>query len=741
MPNGGVELVKYLSRISKEDVPSVGLYAHGLATLMASGVPIPQSFVVTKEAFFYFLEFAGVKKILEDAVNGKAGNTRRIERAVLDSAFPPVLSRSLEDAYHRISGFTDSYVLVQPLLFTSTSSLPVEWEKQKTALGPDGLAEAIKRTWASALCSPTSDLKAIVENRESISIFTEKIPLEEVSGVMTTSDTITKHDKNLLIEAVYGMWDITQRENIVPDQYIYEKPTSKIVDKHISKQPMMILRQLFKEKAGLQNVNVSSIWQSMQKLNDKYIDHLAKIGELIEGYYKSPCEIKWVYEAGKLWIVAIDPLEKSYFTAVAKETTAKTTDGSSVSTVSRLKELKPPAKPKNWAKNIKTKLIAGRGTGNMAGFVEGVVRKSPAGIKPNEKTILVVPSSGYADEGVLQVVSGLVIDQGDASDPIVIRTNMVGVPAVIGAGIASRFLKDGDTAWIDSVRGTVYTNQVKTSCVKRVIETRGKSNRKAVQHDWSTEIRSDRTATKLYIGIKQLSYTNVLQAETFARFGDGVLVGINAEAGSNDTSQLASFAKTLYMEGKPVIVSIATPEELGSITQTVLSLRNGENIKSIWMALPQYKELDAFIDQKQTVLDLGIRRSSTFRLFATLKTPGILLGDSSSALFESGVDGVVIKMEPIQKALSGRSTNKVSTETAKAVSEFIARVSNKSTDIFVDLGELTLTKATAQLIISAGVYGIITSDEGYFPRLRNLAADIEHSVILKRPNRRLNKRR
>lgn len=730
MSNSRIELIKHLTRVTSRDIESVGTYAQGLSVLLNSGVPIPPSVIVTKEALEYFLEFSGVKQILVKETQNSACNLRRIERSLLEAKFPPVFSSELHESYRRISGFTDSYVCIQPLLYTKGSSMPLKQELKRYAFGIKNVLDLTKRVWADIFCSPTNEILQILENRVSISVLIGKAPLEEVSGMMHTSDITTSHTNNLWVEAVYGMWEIVEKEGLIPDQYIYSKEKNKVVDKHIGKQQNMIIRQLFKDSGILEKVPVSSLWQTIQKLNDKYLTHLAKIGVSIEKFYKAPCEITWVYEGGKLWITSIDPSEKTIY----ESRTLQTESADDIDSLG-LTDIEIPTKPKLWTKAIKSKTVVVRGIGNKAGYVEGIARKKFTSLKTgnNEKAILVCSDASRLDDAVLQGLSGLVLDSGDTTEPMLIRTNMLGIPSVIGTSISTRVLRDGAKIWVDSVKGVVYSDPPIKSSVKRTFQEYQSAQNRKVAFDWSSLNEMKKTATKVYLRLNKLSYTHLLQAEMFAEYLDGAVCQ-GVQTTSLDT--LASFTRSFYAHGKPSLVYSVKQGSLQSTAGKILALRNSEGIRSVSIILPRYTSKEDIVEQKRTLLDLGLRRSSSFNIFSSITTPGALFSEDS--ISDSIIDGIVIFAKPLQKLIAGRQSNKVLRETAVPIADFVRRASKNRFEIFLDIADLRVTSSVFQELLSSGLFGIITSSAETVPSLKRTIANAEYSAITSKKRRSSN---
>jgi|GEM_PF-5865608 len=713
-----MELIKYLTRIEKTDVVSVGQYAEGLSTLLDEGIPIPLSFVLTKEALPFFLDFSGVKSQIAKLMTSGAINFRRLEKAIIDSAMPPIMEKSIQEAYKRISGFIESYAIVRPYLYTANGSLPINQNKQRIILGASALSDVIRRVFAETLIESSDILKKVTEGYINLGILVQKLPLEEVSGKVTTSDIVTKKDEHLWIEAVYGMWEITEKEGIVPDQYIYSKTDSKTIDKHVSKQQSMIIRQLYKNRASLEKIPVSSIWQTMPKLNDKYIDNLAKIGMLIENFYQVPCEIDWIYESGKLWITDIDPLEKQELRN--EQNLATENIKLEIKGIERNRPI--PVKPKFWAKTIKTKDVVSRGIGNCEGYVEAIAIKEQdyfsKKVTTNEKVALIVADASDIEDNVLSSLSGIIIDRGKKNDSIIPRTQMLGIPLVFDTAIATRAIRDGEKIWIDAVKGIIYKIRLPKIKPKKTFQS---NNSIAFNLDKALELT--RTATKVLIEYKITNITDVLQSDNTSEYSDGMVF----TARSSFDGKITELINAFYQQGKPALANIESNTWLESMAKEIYTVRNKNSLKGIWMILPSYSNISEMREAKHLLLDIGLRRSSTFKLFGSIKRPSQLF--SKEDFFDIGLDGVFLDLPAIQHSLSGRIMNKVTSETLKPVSDFCKATGNKQIETYVNIGELKLTKTGVETLIKSGVYAFVTNDHSYFAKLKNIIGAVEHALI------------
>jgi pyruvate,water dikinase len=114
----------------------------------------------------------------------------------------------------------------------------------------------------------------------------------------------------MIIEACWGLGEALVQGIVTPDSYVIEKSKLKlktenlILDKNISKQKIMIVR----EDKGTKKVKVPKIKQLKQKLSAKKIFELAKICLKIERHYKEPQDIEWALKNNKFYILQSRPI-------------------------------------------------------------------------------------------------------------------------------------------------------------------------------------------------------------------------------------------------------------------------------------------------------------------------------------------------------------------------------------------------------------------------------------------------
>src|SRR3989338_5038477 len=106
----------FFKNLAIKDVPVVGGKNASLgemySKLTKKGIRVPNGFATTADAYFYFLEQAGIrddiKRILKGLnthdVHNLMAKGRAVRETILRAEFPKDLEKEIADAYHKLSG-------------------------------------------------------------------------------------------------------------------------------------------------------------------------------------------------------------------------------------------------------------------------------------------------------------------------------------------------------------------------------------------------------------------------------------------------------------------------------------------------------------------------------------------------------------------------------------------------------------------------------------------------------------
>ncbi|MBI2190123.1 MAG: phosphoenolpyruvate synthase, partial [Candidatus Levybacteria bacterium] len=119
-----------------------------------------------------------------------------------------------------------------------------------------------------------------------------------------TLDPVTNDKTKIVIEAIYGLGELIVQGKVTPDHYEVSKKDFAILTKQTAEQIILL------KKSGAQNKEkkVTKRLAKMQKISDKQIIELAKLGLKLEKHYYFPQDAEWAIEKNKIYIVQTRPV-------------------------------------------------------------------------------------------------------------------------------------------------------------------------------------------------------------------------------------------------------------------------------------------------------------------------------------------------------------------------------------------------------------------------------------------------
>ncbi len=306
--------IKTFKQISKSDIEIAGGKGASLGEMTNAGISVPPGFIVLAGAFDRFLEetdlgveiTAIMKKVNHKDVNSVDKASNEIRDLIGGAEFPKDIKKEILNEFTKLRA---KHVAVRSSATAEDSSVASWAGELETYLNvtDKNLLDSVKKCWSS-LFTPRAIFyrfeKKLNKQKVSVAVVVQKMIQSEISGITFTAHPVTKDREQMVIEAGYGLGEAIVGGMITPDTYIIDKKSFIILDKNISIQSIMIV----KDKKGTIEKTVPKARQDEQKLNDKQIIKLTKICAGIESHYKKPQDIEWAFEKNKFYITQSRPI-------------------------------------------------------------------------------------------------------------------------------------------------------------------------------------------------------------------------------------------------------------------------------------------------------------------------------------------------------------------------------------------------------------------------------------------------
>jgi len=454
--------ILWMNKIGMENVPQVGGKNAALGELIRSVVPqgvrVPKGFCVTADAYYYFLKQTGLDSFIAKTLDGlNTKNFKELSRcgklirdAIRTTPLPADLEKIIIESYSQMEKEYGKNVDVAVRSSATAEDLPGASfaGEHETYLNIRGAKDVARATvWAMSslftdrAISYRTD-KGFAQTKVALSVGVQKMVRSDLgaSGVMFTVDTESGFRDLVLINAVWGLGELIVQGHVTPDEYLVMKSKigkakNPIIGKTLGvKNKKMLYAQGKTGVIQTKIVNTSESEKNKFVLSEEEIAELARWGTLIEEHYSkrggkwTPMDMEWARDGktNELYIVQARP-----------ETVQAERD------FSKLIEYKVTGQGKT--------LVQGISVGSKVAVGTTHIILNPKEIKQFKKGEILVTTMTDPDwEPIMKMASAIVTDRGGRTSHAAIVSRELGLPAIVGAGNATRVLKTGSLVTVDT---------------------------------------------------------------------------------------------------------------------------------------------------------------------------------------------------------------------------------------------------------------------------------------------------
>ncbi|MBU2101541.1 phosphoenolpyruvate synthase [Patescibacteria group bacterium] len=475
------KLILALDKVGLKDVSLVGgknaSLGEMLQKLTPKGVAIPSGFVVTAEAYRYFLKETKLDVFIKKSLKGLDSHNvrelasvgKKIRGAIVSADFPKELELQIENAYKALEKKYGKDIDVAVRSSATAEDLPGASfaGEHETYLGIRGVKDVMSAT-KSAMASLFTNRaisyrvdKGFGSMDVALSVAVQIMVRSDsgASGVMFTLDTESGFKDVVLISASWGLGEMIVQGKVNPDEYLVARKNlgvapNPIISKVLGDKGSKMIYS--KDRGGIRPVKIMTTSIKERKsfvLNEKEILTLAKWGVEIEKHYSkkygkwTPMDMEWAKDGrtGKLFIVQARP-----------ETIHASRDFTKIHEYVRLEEGKP--------------ITSGVSVGNKIAVGKARVILDAKDIhKFKAGEVLVTDMTDPDWEPIMKIASAIITDKGGRTSHAAIVSRELGIPAVVGSGNATRKIKTGQNVTIDTVgsEGFVFNGLLKFKIKER----------------------------------------------------------------------------------------------------------------------------------------------------------------------------------------------------------------------------------------------------------------------------------
>ncbi len=449
--------VKWFSELTNKDVSIAGGKGASLAEMYNNKFPIPPGFIVTAQAYKYFIEECHLDDKIKEILSGfdiedtesltKA--SENIREIIRNAKMPEDLENEIIEAYDILDvnrqeiqkatsgalgilkvGHEPPFVAVRSSATTedlAEASFAGQQDSFLNIKGNKSLLLKIKDCFSSLFTARAiyyRKKKGFGETKAYLAVVVQRMVDSDKSGVIFSQNPVSKEDV-ILIEAVWGLGEGIVSGRINPDSYVVDSNLDefKILKTHVADKKIAITRN----SSGKNEIVKLTDERSKQQVLSTYeIKILSQYAKKLEEHYGKPQDIEFAIEGSNVMIVQSRPI-----TTKASEKSEEGIHG-----------------------NV---LLSGLGA--SPGVASGVVKivHSLAELSKIKKGDVLVTEMTNPDMVVaMQKSAGIITDEGGLTSHASIVSREMGIPAVVGTMEATKKLKDGNIVTVDGFHGKIY---------------------------------------------------------------------------------------------------------------------------------------------------------------------------------------------------------------------------------------------------------------------------------------------
>jgi pyruvate, water dikinase len=509
------DFIKWFSELNKDSGPVAGGKGANLAEIFNLKIAVPPGFVVTAQAYDYFLEKAGIKKKIHDLAGGINYEdtaqlnkiTEEIRKIVETSKMPKEMEEEIIESYEHLdapdlnkmqrgsaldilrNSAESIFVAVRSSATTedlADASFAGQQDTYLNIKGKEELIKHVKKCFASLFTSRATyyrNKKGFKHEEAHLAVVVQKMIDSEKSGVIFSKDPAYKND-NVIIEAVWGLGEGIVSGKINPDRYFVSN-SLEILDRKIADKKIALTRD---SNGGGKVEKLREEKSKHNVLENHEIKKLADIALKLEEHYQKPQDIEFATEGGEIFIVQTRPI-----------TTIE-------------KRIEEGSGQKLQGEVILEGLAASPGIGS--GKVK-IIDDLKDLHKIKEGDVLVTKMTNPDMVVTMQKSIAIVTDDGGMTAHAAIVSREMGIPAIVGTHEATTKLKEDEIVTVDGYTGKVYKGKV------------GESEKKKI------ELVTAKTKTEIKVIVDLPSFAERASKTGLKKVGLTRIEGIIAESGKH----------------------------------------------------------------------------------------------------------------------------------------------------------------------------------------------------------------
>ncbi|MBI3030096.1 MAG: pyruvate, phosphate dikinase [Candidatus Rokubacteria bacterium] len=418
--------------LSAAAAPRCGSKAAALARLRGASLPVPNGCVLTAEAYRSHLAAAGVEAVARQVFRAREDSAHRLALEVRLGLLQMPLSTAIADGLARarcdLSPDPPSLLAVRSSALHEggpSRSFAGQLETFLAVADHADLLTAVRACWAS-LWSPRA-VRYMLANGVNPAATAVAVLVQPLVPAMAAGGALSATDAGrIVLTAAWGLGPAVAQGEVVPDRYVLRRDGPVLEDVEAGRKSRMLTCS---PDGDLRWQPVTPALHSTPCLDEAQAPALARLVLRVEAVLDAPVEIEWALDAEGFHLLQARP---------APAQRRRAPGPASVDGVSLTGQ---PA-----------------GSGWAAGPARLVRSEAELNrVRPGDVLVTRVPGPALA--AILPRVVAVVAELGGSTSHLAALARERRIPAVLGAGDATRRIPEGARVVVDGNRGVVHIEQ------------------------------------------------------------------------------------------------------------------------------------------------------------------------------------------------------------------------------------------------------------------------------------------
>ncbi|MFC1920466.1 PEP/pyruvate-binding domain-containing protein [Chloroflexota bacterium] len=288
----------WFEELGKEHKDLVGNKCANLGEMAGIGLPVPEGFALSVEAYSEFLSNTGAAEEINKHLkkSGAAGQSNELSnnlrRIVQSAAMPDEMEKEVIGYYEELCRKCGTGQVAVSVRSSGPVSHPGQYETYLNITGAAKVLENIKKVWASTFNSRSlafRNQKELPLESAPIGVAVLKMVDAKAAGIIFTADPNTGDTSRMIIEANWGLGESVVSGQSTPDIYTLDKNTLKIIEKKLGPKSSYITTN----GVGTAEVETSQEKSSAFCISDEEASTIAGLAKRLEDHFGAPQDVEW----------------------------------------------------------------------------------------------------------------------------------------------------------------------------------------------------------------------------------------------------------------------------------------------------------------------------------------------------------------------------------------------------------------------------------------------------------------